>query len=259
MENYGKIISALRKEKGLTQNDLGKELNVTYQAVSKWENDLSRPDFDTIAQMCKIFGITVDEFTRLASGETLSESAPTQPAPSVPVTATPPVNPVPAPVNAPVVNAPKTEVKPIAEKTHRHVSPWKLFGLIIAVVAGLGICIGLNCYFGWHPNLLMLMAFLIGYVVFAFIACIGHETVVWDFLEACFFKSIHMPGVIFTLDIDGILFLVVYKFIIAPIATVFLWLACNIGGFIISLGMAGFVFPFCTPKIFRGTFWGTGE
>ncbi len=40
MENYGKIISSLRKEKGLTQNDLGKELNVTYQAVSKWENDL---------------------------------------------------------------------------------------------------------------------------------------------------------------------------------------------------------------------------
>ena len=259
MENYGKIISALRKEKGLTQNDLGKELNVTYQAVSKWENDLSRPDFDTIAQMCKIFGITVDEFTRLASGESIPETPPVQSAPAATAPEQVPednqnVAPAQPPAQAPVPYKAMSDAK-----ARRHVSPWKLFGLIMAIVAGLGVFIGLNFVFGWYPNLLMLVAFFAGYFVFSFIACIGHDTVVWDFLEACFFKSINIPGVIFTLDIDGIVFLIVYKFIIAPIATVVVWLGCVIGGFLLSFVMAGFVFPFCTPKIFRGVFWGTGE
>ena len=264
MENYGKIISALRKEKGLTQNDLGRELNVTYQAVSTWENDLSRPDFDTIAQMCKIFGITVDEFTRLASGEALPATPTAEPVteqiPAVNKEIAPAMDTAPqsAPVLTPAQPAPAVD-KPVSVKANRHVSPWKLFGLIMAIIAGLGVFIGLNFLFGWTPNLLMLVSFFAGYFVFSFIACIGHETVVWDFLEGCFFKSINIPGVIFTLDIDGIVFLIVYKFIIAPLATVVVWLGCVIGGFVISLCMAGFVFPFCTPKIFRGTFWGTGD
>lgn len=267
MENYGKIISVLRKEKGLTQNDLGKALNVTYQAVSKWENDLSRPDFDTIAQMCKIFGITVDEFTRLASGEPLPACVPAEQAPATPITEAAPAESVeitPAehvhvPETVPA-KAPAPDVyKPADVTPDRHVSPWKLVGLIIAILAGVGVFVGLNCVFGWYPNLLMLVAFFAGYFVFSFIACIGHETVVWDFLSACFFKSFHLPGVIFTLDINGIVFLIVYKFIIAPLATVLLWVVCVVGGFLLSLGMAGFVFPFCTPKIFRGTFRGTGE
>ena len=37
----GKQIAALRKAKGLTQNDLGERLNISYQAVSKWERGVS--------------------------------------------------------------------------------------------------------------------------------------------------------------------------------------------------------------------------
>ena len=41
MEKVGSQIAALRKNKGMTQNDLGERLGVTFQAVSKWETGVS--------------------------------------------------------------------------------------------------------------------------------------------------------------------------------------------------------------------------
>ena len=39
--NCGEKIAELRKKRGMTQDDLGKAMNVSYQAVSKWERDES--------------------------------------------------------------------------------------------------------------------------------------------------------------------------------------------------------------------------
>ena len=60
--NYGQKISDLRKENKLTQAELGNKLNVTAQAVSKWENGLSEPDIESIKKMCELFNVSVDEF-----------------------------------------------------------------------------------------------------------------------------------------------------------------------------------------------------
>lgn len=60
--NYGQKIAELRKSKGLTQSELGLKLNITAQAVSKWENNLSEPDIDSIKKMCELFGVSVDSF-----------------------------------------------------------------------------------------------------------------------------------------------------------------------------------------------------
>lgn len=40
MKQYGLVIAKLRKLKGLTQQELSKKLNVSYQAISKWETTL---------------------------------------------------------------------------------------------------------------------------------------------------------------------------------------------------------------------------
>lgn len=67
--NYGHRIAKLRKSKNLTQAELGSKLNVTAQAVSKWENDLSEPDIESIKKMCEIFEISVDEFLGVSKPE----------------------------------------------------------------------------------------------------------------------------------------------------------------------------------------------
>lgn len=67
----GKRISQLRKEKGLTQEDLAGMMEVSAQAVSKWENDQTCPDITSLPKLAKILGVSVDE---LLSGK--EENAP---------------------------------------------------------------------------------------------------------------------------------------------------------------------------------------
>lgn len=74
MKNYGQLIAKLRKEKGLTQEQLGKQLNVSYQAVSKWENNLSEPDLETIEKLSEIFGISLTEFFGMASNQNKTQN-----------------------------------------------------------------------------------------------------------------------------------------------------------------------------------------
>ena len=62
MRQYGKIIAQLRREHNMTQAELGAKLNVTYQAVSKWENDQSQPDFATMAQIAELFHVPLTIF-----------------------------------------------------------------------------------------------------------------------------------------------------------------------------------------------------
>ena len=59
--SLGKKISELRKEKGITQEELADKLGVSPQAVSKWEHDLSCPDIMSLPDIADIFGITIDE------------------------------------------------------------------------------------------------------------------------------------------------------------------------------------------------------
>ena len=57
----GKRIAALRRVKGLKQDDLAQMLEVSPQAVSKWENDQTCPDISLLPKLAKILGVTVDE------------------------------------------------------------------------------------------------------------------------------------------------------------------------------------------------------
>lgn len=50
----------LRKEKGLSQEEFGNEINVSRQAVSKWENEESKPDIDKIQEIVKKFNVSYE-------------------------------------------------------------------------------------------------------------------------------------------------------------------------------------------------------
>lgn len=57
----GKRIAALRKQKELRQDDIAQLLDVSPQAVSKWENDQTCPDIGLLPKLAQILGVTTDE------------------------------------------------------------------------------------------------------------------------------------------------------------------------------------------------------
>ena len=60
---FGKFISSLRIESGLTQEQLAEKLNISSKTISKWECGNSMPDFETIIELSKIFNITLYELS----------------------------------------------------------------------------------------------------------------------------------------------------------------------------------------------------
>ncbi len=73
----GENISRHRKMTKLTQEELAERMNVSSQAVSKWENDLSLPDIETIQRLAMLFGCTIDELVNGAmNAPTLKSSDP---------------------------------------------------------------------------------------------------------------------------------------------------------------------------------------
>ena len=60
-KSMGEIISALRREKGMTQKELADMLNITDKAVSKWERGMACPDTHIIPRVAEILGISVEE------------------------------------------------------------------------------------------------------------------------------------------------------------------------------------------------------
>ncbi len=65
-EDVGKKIKQLRISKDLTQAELGRQLGVTYQAISNWENGRNTPDLQTVIKIAEIYKISVDELLLLA-------------------------------------------------------------------------------------------------------------------------------------------------------------------------------------------------
>lgn len=57
---FGEKIQKLRKESGLSQEELSYQLGVSRQAISKWERDNGYPETDKIVRMSKIFHVTLD-------------------------------------------------------------------------------------------------------------------------------------------------------------------------------------------------------
>lgn len=76
-ETLGRRIARLRLAKTATQEGLAKELNVSPQAVSKWENDINYPDISLLPDLARFLGVSVDELLSGASAST-QESASAQ-------------------------------------------------------------------------------------------------------------------------------------------------------------------------------------
>ncbi|MCI5514111.1 MAG: helix-turn-helix domain-containing protein, partial [Clostridia bacterium] len=58
--NIGKTIKKLRRERNMTQERLATFLNISPQAVSRWENGLAMPELSLVPVIANLFGVTTD-------------------------------------------------------------------------------------------------------------------------------------------------------------------------------------------------------
>ncbi len=277
--NNGEKIASLRKAKGMTQAELGTELNVTFQAVSKWERGESYPDFDTMSRLAKLFGVPLSYFENDEDGETAATAESAQepapvPAPKVmlgvckecgkTVYEGEEATTEPALVCKKCVERKKVEAKRAAEEedkrrkaaeqakldeTHKIRNRGLIWsGAIIGVIILLGV-VGLVK----DPT-------NVGYTLggMAIVLVFGYTFVAqlfWDgvIADITFFggKVVGMPGVIFDLDLDGIIFLIVVKILFAIIKFL-IWLVTVIAAAVVAMIISPFTFPFALRKLNRG-------
>lgn len=69
-EKIGKFISELRKEKGMTQEQLVEKMGVTDKSISRWENGKTMPDYSILKELCDTLDITINE---LFTGEKIAK------------------------------------------------------------------------------------------------------------------------------------------------------------------------------------------
>ena len=59
--NIGNKIRELRKQQGITQEQLADSIGISFQAVSKWENNIALPDITLVPVLASYFGVSMDE------------------------------------------------------------------------------------------------------------------------------------------------------------------------------------------------------
>lgn len=60
-KKIGLFLRTLRKDKGLTQEQLADEMGVSNRTVSRWENGYNLPDFDVLLELSRFYGVQIDE------------------------------------------------------------------------------------------------------------------------------------------------------------------------------------------------------
>lgn len=282
MEQLGEKIASLRKQHGLTQAQLGEKLNVTSQAVSKWEKGLSEPDFQTAQKICDLFGITADDLmgrpaptkpveteeavTQTTAAQTAVESKPPKIINGYCERCKKPVGPgeytLRSAARGTVQHIYCNECAEIVAKDERRTTCASALrdhnkmmrrSLIWGSIAGAAI---LALFLAASlTNLQEIettvggaigISIFCGYAVFAFVTqMIWGESVLSLFMF--FLRSFTMPGVIFTLDLDGLIFLLLVK-IGGAILSVLLSVIVFLLGLIITPLYAAIIFPFALLK-----------
>ncbi len=277
MKDYGYAIRTLRKKNQMTQQALADNLNISGQAVSKWENNLAQPDLDTVLKMTEIFGITLNEFTALCSsagadidGEQTADEA--QSAENVGAGA-PRLFGVCFDCGSSIYNEEEIgEKKPklickackqaridaenavIAEKERKRMEkkqevvsdfrraliiPGIVIGIILALLAVLLIS---SVGFKEALSSCLVLA-LIALITYTMVVQIMWDGVVSDIFYWAKDKSFSMPGLIFTLDLDGLIWFIVVK-IGLTILSLLLSLIVAVIGTAFCLVISPFIFPF---------------
>lgn len=79
--NFGEKLSLLRKQHGMTQLELAEKLNLSRQAVSRWERGTAEPSTENLVRIAALFGVPVDALVNDGAPlqtEPAAQAAPTE-------------------------------------------------------------------------------------------------------------------------------------------------------------------------------------
>ena len=94
---FGEKLQSLRQRAGMSQDALAERLQVSRQAVSRWERDETMPETDKVVALADIFGVTTDYLLRLQLEQTKPEEKPPPGPEKPPKPPKPPPGPRPLP------------------------------------------------------------------------------------------------------------------------------------------------------------------
>ena len=288
----GQKLKKLRMDKNLTQKDLADQLHVTFQTISKWENDENEPDIATLKELAKLYECTLDnllsEDDEKPVEEIKIEESQEQPVQEVSKTVIIHQNelhvcarcgkdiPEKDLVSEDVTKKERVgrstrtvsigqtyyhkscleQVKREREEAARRAkmasassARKKCFGWGIAAgVIGLGVSLAVflvepDLKAVVHPALAVLYSVLIGYALFADLYCILSGSYIGEVFTTVASWTIRFPGLIFTWDLGGFVWLIGMKILFAILgflltAALFL-LAVSLSAFLAAVS-----FPF---------------
>lgn len=71
MNDLGKTLKKARENRGLTQEQVGRCLDMTAQGVSSYERDLTEPDYQTFMQLADLYRVSADELLKQSANEVI--------------------------------------------------------------------------------------------------------------------------------------------------------------------------------------------
>lgn len=261
----GARIKSFRNEKRITQKELADHLHVSFQTISKWENDENEPDVSSLIELSKVFGCSLDALLgeneeeqgkEEDKKEGAKENEPSKQEGDAPAPQTIIIHQKETHVCEKCkkdIPEDELEMRPICTRharrgrsaTYRqayyhktcldeiveeekkaavrkhmqrlHRSKvlsfgWGIAGAVVSFI--ISLCVFLNDK-TIHPGFAVLYAVLTAYAVFAAIYCIISGSYLGDVFIWCAQLSIRFPGLIFTWDLDGIMWLIGMKILFA--------------------------------------------
>lgn len=256
----GENIKKYRLKNGLTQKDLADKLYVTSQAISRWEKEDVEPSISTITQMAKIFNISVDELVgnKVKNEKVEEKKIDQKQVLAVCETCKQPIYDSSELIikktgrNHIVHYLCKTCVEKEKEQKRQETINKSLKNRKKSFVIGgilLAICLFIAILSIVKQDPTLCESILVLVMIFTLVSCcLFNNNFVGDlFLKICSFGFVKMPGVIFSFSLDGFIFLIVAKVVLA-IISVLIALFMTFIAFIIAGILSIFVYPFALKK-----------
>lgn len=286
----GERIEKLRKEKGWSQEKLAEELGVSRQTIYKWESESANPETDHLRMLVKIFNTSFDyllgnDDTAFVEGkkdiienhitEEIKEEVKKEIETRIPTAVCQicgdkiydhsflQIQEKQGPITKNVIYCKKCFDNKMQEeerkkrnannakirKLHNSMIRSYILGGIILIVF---VIAGIKSFTESNDSTNLITSILIGVSSFTFVGCLyAKNNFIQDmFTSICSWGFVRFPGIIFSLDFDGLIFLITTKILFAILGFILVAITFILA-LVLSLVISIFVYPYAIVTVYR--------